>query len=149
MLTDHIKPYIDNFGNIKHSSDTNIRIMPKYRYKGILQFTQVHSAFIEDALQIHTLASMKVLLALISLNASILNTENKVIVTQKQLAVLIKSSQCEVSKALKNLKELNLLISYSRGEVTLNPNYIWKGNLNIREEKLFELRKTETKEQTI
>lgn len=135
-----IKPYIDKFGNIKHSDDMTIRLMPKYKHKGILQYTQVHSNFIEGALHLHTLASVKVLLALISVNGSILSAGNKVNISQKQLASMINISQPEVCLALKLLKEHNLIVNYSRGFIELNPEYIWKGNLNLREDRIQELK---------
>jgi len=139
MQQKHIKPYIDKYGNIKHSDNVTIRLMPKYKYKGILQYTQVHSEFINEALQIHTLAAMKVLLALISINGSMLNSTNKVSVTQKQLADITNIPQSGVCNALKVLRERNLVVKQSRGFIELNPSYVWKGNLNLREERIEEL----------
>lgn len=135
-----IKPYIDKFVNIKHSDNMTIRLMPKYKHKGILQYTQVHSNFIEGALHLHTLASVKVLLALISVNGSIVSTASKVHMSQKQLASMVGIYQPEVSVALKLLKEHNLIVNYSRGFIELNPEYVWKGNLNLREGRIQELK---------
>ncbi len=148
MKQKHIKPYIDKHGNIKHSDNVTIRLMPKYKHKGILQYTQVHSEFINEALQIHTLAAMKVLLTLISINGSMLNSANKVRVTQKQLSDITNIPQSGICNALKVLREHNLVVKQSRGFIELNPSYVWKGNLNLREERIEELNLQELAKQT-
>lgn len=142
MKVQQIKPYIDDFGNVIHSSDSRVRVMPKHKHKGLLQFTQVHTELGEVVFKLNSLAAFKVLVALITLNAKVNADSNIVIATQAHLAAYAGITQSEVSRGLKSLKEHSIIIDYSRGKVEINPRYVWKGNLNDREEVLENLNRS-------
>lgn len=137
-----IKPYIDDFGNVVHSPDSRVRVMPKHKHKGLLQFTQVHTELSEAVFKLNSLASFKVLLGLVTLNAKVNADSNVVITTQANLAAYSGITQSEVSRGLKALKDQRIILDYCRGRVEINPRYVWKGNLNDRETLLESLTNT-------
>lgn len=139
MHTD-IKPYIDDYGNIKHSTQETIRVMPKYKYKGLLQFTTLHSQLMPAVNTIKTLTPLRVLVNLMLLNTTS-EGGSTVNIKQTELSKLSGIARPEISRALKLLKEQAIITEYSRGTITLNPKYIWKGNLNLREEAIENLPK--------
>lgn len=129
-------PYIDKFGTIIHDSSQVVKVMSRYEYKGILQYTQVHYELIEILSTLRTLTPLRTLLQLILLNAKSGASDNLVKITQTELAKILLVTQPDVSKALITLQEVGFIVGKARGIITLNPRYVWKGNLNSRQESI-------------
>ena len=98
-------------------------------------YVMLFSAFYNSALlSINSAITFKVYFHLVFKYNTINSKPNEdelrtIFIKQSEIATAIGSTQQVVAKSLATLLEKEFLLNYSRGKVTLNPLYIWKGNL--------------------
>lgn len=137
---------------MKSKDDT----LPYFNSTGKLIMTDKHKLYVNKSIDNNAYKDTYVMLfsafynpALLSINSAITfkvyfhlmftyNTINckpnedelrTIFIKQSEIAAAIGSTQQVVAKSLATLLEKEFLLSYSRGKVTLNPLYVWKGSL--------------------
>ena len=138
MPTNKSVPHFDNHGNLMAPHNYSISYrerLPKNHYpiKYVMVFTEVSSALAS----LKSLQACKVYDTLLSLlSTQTYDSPYVVKAYQKDIADV-----ANVSKHCKALKEAGLILNISKGYITLNPLYVWKGPLVDRQRALEELNK--------
>lgn len=147
MSTSESLPYFDGNNNMQIPSGTRLKAVTSLDPKGykdsfVFQFSYATSLLRE----VRTVTAHRVyqqLLYLLSVEPTNRNGST-IYSTQTNLAKAVGCVQAEVSKAIKELTEIGIIIEHKRGLITINPKCAWNGKLKTWQEACEALKAEET-----
>lgn len=128
LLDVPIKPHIASDGKINLPTGTYLKAhqnLDKTKYRDI--YSGIFYKSYPVIMQLHTLTAYRVLHTLIYYVTR--EAKYELDITQKQLAEVIGCAGAEISKAIAELKRIDIVMYHKRGLIVVNPKYIWRGCL--------------------